>query len=108
MTILRTAFFEAKLTTAEKEDFYQYMQNVVVPIIATFPNNLGVVLSKPEFIESEDHQNVLLIMQHSYSDKAMMKEALDSEQRIASMNATKKIIEKYGIKVHHMNLVQAP
>jgi len=108
MTILRTAFFEANLTTAEKQDFYQYMQDVVVPIIATFPNSQGVVLSKPEFIESEDHQNVLLIMQHSYSDKAAMEEALDSEQRIASMNATKKILEKYDIKVHHMNLMQHP
>ena len=35
-----------------------------------------------------------------------MQQALDSEQRIQSMNATKKIIEKYNIRVHHMNLIQ--
>ncbi|MEJ6079693.1 hypothetical protein MT391_14310 [Vibrio sp. 1-Bac 57] len=106
MTILRTAFFEANLSAEEKEDFYQYMQQVVAPIINTFPHNQGVVLSKPEFIESEAHQEVLLIMQHSYANKALMQQALDSEQRIQSMNATKKIIEKYNIRVHHMNLIQ--
>lgn len=106
MTILRTAFFEANLNPEQKKDFYQYMEQVVVPIIATFPNNQGVVISKPEFIESQDHQNVLLMLQHSYKDKLVMERALNSEQRIASMNATKKIIEKYNISVHHMNFVQ--
>ncbi|CAH6876156.1 hypothetical protein VCHA50P417_10025 [Vibrio chagasii] len=34
MTIFRTAFFEADLTEEQKQDFYQYMENEVAPIIA--------------------------------------------------------------------------
>tara|TARA_R110001583_G_scaffold37474_1_gene122032 strand:- start:915 stop:1238 length:324 start_codon:yes stop_codon:yes gene_type:complete len=106
MTILRTAFFEADLNDEQKEDFYQYMENTVIPIIRTFPNNNGVVISKPEFIESEDHQHLLLMLQHSYKDKPTMDKALNSDARLDSMHATNKIIEKYNISVHHMNFMQ--
>lgn len=105
MTILRTAFFEADLNEEEKLDFYNYMENEVVPIIRTFPGNKGVIFNKPEFIESENHQNVILMMQHSYDDKNAMEHALNSPQRIASMNATKVIVEKYNLRVHHMNFI---
>lgn len=105
MTIIRTAFFEAELTEEQKQDFYQYMENEVAPIIRTFPNNLGVVLNKPEVIESDSHKNLLLMMQHEYEDEATMQKALDSDARIRSMLATKVIIEKYNIHVHHINFV---
>ncbi|MCP2004475.1 UNVERIFIED_ORG: hypothetical protein J2Y78_003015 [Buttiauxella agrestis ATCC 33320] len=105
MTIIRTAFFEADLNNEEKIDFYNYMEKEVAPIIRAFPGNKGVVLSKPEFIESECHQSVILMMQHSYEDKNAMEQALNSQQRIASMNATKIIVEKYNLRVHHMNFM---
>ncbi|ASI91780.1 MULTISPECIES: hypothetical protein [Vibrio] len=105
MTIIRTAFFEAELTEEQKQDFYQYMENEVVPIIRTFPNNLGVVVNKPEAIEADSHKNLLLMMQHSYEDEATMLKALDSDSRVRSMLATKVIIEKYNIHVHHINFV---
>ncbi|AYV23664.1 hypothetical protein L1D34_14710 [Vibrio mediterranei] len=107
MTIIRTAFFEAELTEEQKQDFYQYMENEVVPIIRTFPNNLGVVVNKPEAIEADSHKNLLLMMQHSYEDEATMLKALDSDARIRSMLATKVIIEKYNIHVHHINFVRS-
>jgi len=103
MTIVRTAFFEANLSEAEKQDFYQYMEQEVVPIIRTFPNNLGVVVNKPADIEAESHKSLLLMMQHSYQDKDTMDAALASDTRTASMLATKVIIEKYNITVHHIN-----
>lgn len=106
MTIVRTAFFEADLTDEQKQDFYNYMEKEVVPIIRTFPNNLGVVVSKPETIEAESHKNLLLMMQHSYQNKEAMEAAIASDARIASMNATKIIIEKYNIYVHHINLLR--
>ncbi|WP_234495481.1 hypothetical protein [Vibrio maritimus] len=106
MTIIRTAFFEAELTEEQKQDFYQYMDNEVVPIIRTFPNNLGVVVNKPEAIEADSHKNLLLMMQHSYEDEATMLKALDSDARVRSMLATKVIIEKYNIHVHHINFVR--
>jgi hypothetical protein len=106
MTIIRTAFFEAELTEEQKQDFYQYMENEVVPIIRTFPNNLGVVVNKPEAIEADSHKNLLLMMQHSYEDEATMLKALDSDSRVRSMLATKVIIEKYNIHVHHINFVR--
>lgn len=106
MTIVRTAFFEADLTDEQKQDFYNYMEKEVVPIIRTFPNNLGVVVSKPETIEAESHKNLLLMMQHSYQDKETMEAAIASDARIASMNATKAIIEKYNIYVHHINFLR--
>lgn len=105
MTIIRTAFFEADLNNEEKLDFYHYMENEVVPIISTFPGNKGVVFNKPEFIESDRHQSVILMMQHSYENKPAMEQALASPQRIASMNATKVILEKYNVRVHHMNFM---
>lgn len=105
MTIVRTAFFEANLTDEEKLDFYNYMEKEVVPIIRTFPGNKGVKFSKPEFIESDSHKNLLVMMQHSYENKAAMEHALNSPQRIASMNATKIIVEKYKLHVHHMNFI---
>ncbi len=107
MTIIRTAFFEAELTEEQKQDFYQYMENEVVPIIRTFPNNLGVVVNKPEAIEADSHKNLLLMMQHSYQDEATMLKALDSDARVRSMLATKVIIEKYNIHVHHINFVRS-
>lgn len=106
MTIIRTAFFEAELTEEQKQDFYQYMENEVVPIIRTFPNNLGVVVNKPEAIEADSHKNLLLMMQHSYEDEATMLKALDSDARVRSMLATKVIVEKYNIHVHHINFVR--
>jgi hypothetical protein len=106
MTISRTAFFEGDLTQEQREDFYQYMKENVVPIIATFPNSLGVEVSIPAFIESPDHQEVLLMMRHDYESEEAMKQALDSDQRIASMMATKVILERYPIRVHHMNFVR--
>ncbi len=106
MTIARTAFFQADLTEEQKQDFYQYMEKEVIPIIRTFPNNQGVVVSKPEAIEAEGLKNLLLMMQHSYKDQATMEAALASDARIASMNATKVIIEKYNIHVHHINFVR--
>ena len=105
MTIIRTAFFEGDLNNEEKKDFYNYMLNEVIPIIRTFPGSKGVVFNKPEFIESDRHQNVILMMQHSYEDKKAMEQALNSPQRIASMNATKVIIDKYNLRVHHMNFI---
>jgi len=105
MTIVRTAFFEANLTEEQKQDFYQYMEKEVVPIIRTFPNNQGVVVNKPEAIEAESHKNLLLMMQHSYESESVMQAALASDARIASMHATKVIIEKYKINVHHINFV---
>lgn len=107
MTVIRTAFFEGDLTDEQKQDFYQYMQSEVAPIIATFPKSLGVELNFPDFIESENHQNVLLMMRHSYESEEAMKAALNSEQRIASMNATKVILDRYPISVHHMNFIRA-
>ncbi len=107
MTIIRTAFFEAELTEEQKQDFYQYMENEVVPIIRTFPNNLGVVVNKPEAIEADSHKNLLLMMQHSYEDEATMLKALDSDARVRSMLATKVIIGKYNIHVHHINFVRS-
>ena len=77
MTIFRTAFFEADLTEEQKQDFYQYMENEVAPIIRTFPNNQGLTLNKPEAIEAESHKNLLLITQHSYESESAMAEALD-------------------------------
>ncbi len=106
MTIARTAFFEANLTEEQKQDFYQYMEQEVVPIIRTFPNNLGVVISKPEAIEADSHKNLLLMMQHSYKDQATMNAAIASDARLASMKATKVIVEKYNIHVHHINFVR--
>jgi hypothetical protein len=106
MTIVRTAFFEAELTQEQKNDFYQYMENEVVPIIRTFPNNQGVVVNKPDLIEAESHKNLLLMMQHSYEDQSVMEAALASDARLASMHATKVIIEKYNINVHHINFVR--
>lgn len=106
MTILRTAFFEADLTEDEKQDFYQYMENTVAPIIRTFPNNQGLILNKPEAIEADSHKNLLLMMQHRYEHEAAMSQALDSDARIKSMHATKVIIDKYNIRVHHINFVQ--
>ncbi|HAS24848.1 hypothetical protein AB6D90_22180 [Vibrio splendidus] len=106
MTIFRTAFFEADLTEEQKQDFYQYMENEVAPIIRTFPNNQGLTLNKPEAIEADSHKNLLLMMQHSYENESAMAAALDSEQRIKSMHATKVIIEKYDIHVHHINFVR--
>ena len=106
MTIIRTAFFEAELTEEQKQDFYQYMENEVVPIIRTFPNNLGVVVNKPEAIEADSYKNLLLMMQHSYEDEATMLKALDSDARVRSMLATKVIVEKYNIYVHHINFVR--
>ncbi|TQI80862.1 hypothetical protein FHU10_4241 [Serratia fonticola] len=105
MTIVRTAFFEADLTDEEKLDFYNYMAREVVPIIRTFPGNKGVVISKPDFIESDSHQCVIMMMQHSYENKSAMEEALSSQQRVASANATKIIVEKYKMRVHHMNFM---
>ncbi|WED26771.1 hypothetical protein L3V77_00435 [Vibrio sp. DW001] len=106
MTIVRTAFFEAELTEAQKQDFYQYMEKEVVPIIRTFPNNQGVVVNRPEMIEAESQKNLLLMMQHSYENQSVMESALDSDARLASMHATKVIIEKYDIKVHHINFIR--
>jgi len=82
------------------------MEKEVVPIIATFPNNQGVIFNKPEAIEAESHQNLLLMMQHSYENQAVMEAALSSDARLASMHATKVIIEKYDIHVHHINFVR--
>lgn len=56
MTIFRTAFFEADLTEEQKQDFYQYMESEVAPIIRTFPNNQGLTLNRPEAIEAESHK----------------------------------------------------
>lgn len=106
MTILRTAFFEADLSDAQKQDFYQYMEQEVVPIIRTFPNNQGVILNQPEAIEAEGLQQLLLMMQHSYADQETMDAALASEARVKSMHATKAIIDKYNIRVHHINFVR--
>lgn len=106
MTIVRTAFFEAELTEAQKQDFYQYMEKEVVPIIRTFPNNQGVVVNKPQMIEAESQKNLLLMMQHSYENQSVMESALDSDARLASMHATKVIIEKYDIKVYHINFIR--
>ncbi len=106
MTYVRTAFFEGELTQEQKKDFQQHMKTEVAPIIATFPHSLGVELNFPDFIESESQQDLLLMMRHSYESETAMKAALDSEQRIASMNATKVILDKYPIKVHHMNFVR--
>ncbi|UGA54884.1 hypothetical protein [Vibrio sp. VB16] len=106
MAIVRTAFFEAELTEAQKQDFYQYMEKEVVPIIRTFPNNQGVVVNKPEMIEAESQKNLLMMMQHSYEDQSVMESALNSDARLASMHATKVIIEKYDIKVHHINFIR--
>ncbi|MGC9423382.1 MULTISPECIES: hypothetical protein [unclassified Vibrio] len=106
MTIIRTAFFEADLTEEQKQDFYQYMEKEVAPIIRTFPNNLGVVLNKPKAIEANSHKNLLLMMQHKYEDEASMRQALDSDARISSMLATEIIVEKYNIHVHHINFVR--
>jgi len=105
MTIVRTAFFEAELTEAQKEDFYQYMEKEVIPIIRTFPNNQGVVVNKPEAIEAESQKNLLLMLQHGYENQSVMDSALASDARLASMHATKVIIEKYNINVHHINFV---
>ena len=106
MTIVRTGFFEADLDDEQKQDFYQYMEKEVLPLIQKFPNNLGVVLSKPQFIEAESHQHLILMMQHGYNSEELMNEALNSPERIASMNATKKIVEKYNIRVHHVNFLR--
>ena len=106
MTIIRTAFFEAELTEEQKQDFYQYMEKEVVPIIRTFPNNLEVVVNKPDVIEAESHKNLLLMMQHSYENQSVMENALSSDARLASMHATKSIVEKYKINVHHINFIR--
>ncbi|MDE1223174.1 hypothetical protein MCT03_02250 [Vibrio aestuarianus] len=106
MAIFRTAFFEADLTEAQKQDFYQYMENEVAPIIRTFPNNQGLTLNKPEVIEAESNKNLLLMMQHRYDSESAMAEALDSDARIKSMHATNVIIAKYNIHVHHINFVR--
>lgn len=106
MTIVRTAFFEADLTEEQKKDFYQYMEQEVVPIIRQFPNNLGVVLNKPTLAEDEKNKNLMLMMQHSYVDQSVMEQALASDNRLASMKATKVIVEKYNIHVHHVNFIK--
>ena len=103
MTYVRTAFFEGELTQEEKEDFYHYMRTEVAPIIASFPNSLGIEVDIPHDIEAENQKNLLLMLRHSYTNKETMLEALQSDRRIDSMIATKVIIEKYAIKVHHIN-----
>jgi hypothetical protein len=103
MTYVRTAFFEGELTQAEKEDFYQYMLAEVAPIIASFPNSLGLEVDIPHDIESDSHKNLLLMLRHSYASKDVMLDALKSDRRLDSMVATKVIIEKYNIHVHHIN-----
>ncbi len=106
MTIIRTAFFEAELNDAQKKDFYNYMKTEVLPIVEGFPNNRGVILNEPEFIEAESNKNLLLMLQHSYDNKSDMEAALNSDNRVASMNATKVMIEKYNINVHHVNFLR--
>lgn len=103
MTYARTAFFQGELDELQKKEFYDYMMTEVVPIIKTFPNNLGVRVNIPKLIEDGGAKNLLLMLQHTYENKEVMASALDSEQRIASMHATIKIIEKFNINVHHIN-----
>ncbi|MEH6453164.1 MAG: hypothetical protein V7782_09015, partial [Psychromonas sp.] len=99
----RTAFFKGNLDQSQKQEFYDYMLKEVVPIIKTFPNNLGVRVNIPKLIEEGGDKDLLLMMQHTYENKEVMAAALDSDQRIASMHATIKIIEKFDINVHHIN-----
>ena len=103
MIYARTAFFEGDLNEAQKTEFVEYMRNKVAPIIRTFPGCLELQINVPHKLEPAASQQLLLMVQHSYKDADAFAKAIDSEQRITSMNATKVILEKFPITVYHVD-----
>ena len=103
MMYVRTAYFEGDLTDEQKQEFQEYMTSTVAPIIRTFPGCQGVQINYPDELEPAAPQQSLLMIQHAYESKAALAAALDSEERVKSMNATMKIVEKFDIKVFHIN-----
>ncbi|MGB5445951.1 MAG: hypothetical protein WBM99_10640 [Psychromonas sp.] len=103
MIYARTAFFKGDLNEAQKKEFVEYMRNTVAPIIRTFPGCLELQINVPHKLEPAAPQQLLLMVQHSYKDADAFAKAIDSEQRIASMNATKVILDKFPITVYHVD-----
>jgi hypothetical protein len=103
MTYARTAFFEGDLDEAQKEEFIEYMSNTVAPIIRTFPGCQGLQINVCHKLEPAAPQQLLLMVQHTYQDADSFTKAIDSEQRIASMNATKVILDKFPVRVYHVD-----
>jgi quinol monooxygenase YgiN len=103
MIYARTAFFEGDLNEAQKKEFVEYMRNTVAPIIRTFPGCLALQINVPYKLEPAAPKQLLLMVQHSYKDADAFTKAIDSEQRTASMNATNVMIEKFAVKVYHID-----
>lgn len=103
MIYARTAFFEGDLNAVQKKEFIEYMSNTVAPIIRTFPGCQGVQINVPQKLDPAAPKQLLLMVQHSYKDADAFTKALDSEQRIASMNATNVMIEKFAVKIYHID-----
>lgn len=103
MKLARTAFFTGKLNEDQKEEFYAYMKAEVLPIIRSFPNNLGLQYNIPKVIDPAGPQDLLLMLQHTYDSAEEMQVALSSEQRKQSALATNKILEKLNVSVYHIN-----
>ena len=103
MTYARTAFFEGDLNAQQKKEFIDYMSNIVAPIIRTFPGCLDLQINVPHKFDPAAPQQLLLMVQHTYENADAFAKAIDSEQRIASMNATKVMIEKFTVNVYHID-----
>lgn len=103
MLYVRTAYFEGDLSAEQKQEFHAYMTRNVAPIIRSFPGCKGVQINYPDELEAAAPQQSLLMIQHAYDSKEALAAALDSDERVASMNATMKIVEKFNIKVFHIN-----
>jgi hypothetical protein len=99
----RTAFFHGKLTEPEQQEFQTYMLAEVVPILQTFPGMQTLQLNFPDIIDAAGPQDLLLMLQHTYTDQASMDVALASDRRTMSMHATNKILDKFPISVYHVN-----
>ncbi len=106
MEYARTAFFTGKLSDAEKTEFYQYMAAEVLPLINSFPGQKTLQVNYPKVIDPDGPADLLLMLQHTYTDQAAMEAALGSDNRIQSMHATNKIIEKLNIGVYHINFTR--
>ena len=79
------------------------MRTTVAPIIRTFPGCLKLQINVTHKLDPTALQQLLWMMQHSYEDADAFVKAIDSDQPIASMNATKVILEKFPIKVYHVD-----
>ena len=98
--ITRTAIFEGKILPGKESEFYQYVENILLPLWERFPHASNVRYYK---ISSADEgaPPFVLIQQIDYPSVAHLDEALQSAIRSEARDKTMVLLDIFAGRFYH-------